>query len=77
MCRFCSKAQELYQLIEGQNTTLCKLQEMAHHSQLAQSKVKLLTCFLIKNVNAVLSVKTCCVFDLGLWSFLSSGSGRS
>ncbi|XP_026230057.1 myomegalin-like isoform X3 [Anabas testudineus] len=34
-----SEAQELYQLIEGQNTTLCKLREMAHRNQLAQSKV--------------------------------------
>ncbi|XP_028283911.1 myomegalin isoform X3 [Parambassis ranga] len=31
-----SEAQELYQLIEGQNATLCKLQEMAHRNQLAQ-----------------------------------------
>uniref|UniRef100_A0A665T3F9 Uncharacterized protein n=1 Tax=Echeneis naucrates TaxID=173247 RepID=A0A665T3F9_ECHNA len=30
-------AQELYQMIEGQNTTLCKLREMAHRNQLAQS----------------------------------------
>lgn len=36
----CSKAQELYQLIEGQNTTLCKLREMVHRSQHAQSKVR-------------------------------------
>lgn len=36
---FCLKAQELYQLIEGQNTTLCKLREMAHRNQLAQCKV--------------------------------------
>lgn len=33
------KAQELYQLIEEQNTTLCKLRELAHHNQLAQYKV--------------------------------------
>ncbi|XP_076000607.1 myomegalin isoform X2 [Genypterus blacodes] len=32
------EAQELYQLIEGQNATLCKLQEMAHRNQLSQSK---------------------------------------
>ncbi|XP_069013277.1 myomegalin-like isoform X4 [Embiotoca jacksoni] len=32
------EAQELYQLIEGQNATLCKLQEMAHRNQLAQCK---------------------------------------
>uniref|UniRef100_A0A3Q1FXV6 Uncharacterized protein n=1 Tax=Acanthochromis polyacanthus TaxID=80966 RepID=A0A3Q1FXV6_9TELE len=31
-----SEAQELYQLIEGQNTTLCKLQELAHRNQLSQ-----------------------------------------
>lgn len=35
-----SKAQELYQMIEGQNTTLCKLQEIAHRSRLAQCKVR-------------------------------------
>uniref|UniRef100_A0A3Q3GIG9 Si:ch211-242b18.1 n=1 Tax=Labrus bergylta TaxID=56723 RepID=A0A3Q3GIG9_9LABR len=34
-------AQELYQLIEGQNTTLCKLREMAHHNQLSKCKVRL------------------------------------
>lgn len=34
------KVQELYQLIEGQNTTLCKLREMAHRNQLAQCKVR-------------------------------------
>ncbi|XP_056149719.1 myomegalin-like [Lampris incognitus] len=33
-----SEAHELYQLIEGQNATLCKLREMAHHNQLAQNK---------------------------------------
>ncbi|XP_070775639.1 myomegalin-like [Enoplosus armatus] len=33
-----SETQELYQLIEGQNTTLCKLREMAHRNQLAQCK---------------------------------------
>lgn len=38
---FLYKAQELYQLIEGQNTTLCKLREMAHRNQLTQSKVRL------------------------------------
>uniref|UniRef100_H3DCX2 Uncharacterized protein n=1 Tax=Tetraodon nigroviridis TaxID=99883 RepID=H3DCX2_TETNG len=32
------EVQELYQLIEGQNTTLCKLREMAHRNQLAQCK---------------------------------------
>uniref|UniRef100_A0A3Q2NS11 Short myomegalin-like EB1 binding protein N-terminal domain-containing protein n=1 Tax=Fundulus heteroclitus TaxID=8078 RepID=A0A3Q2NS11_FUNHE len=32
-------AQELYHLIEGQNNTLCKLQELAHRNQLAQSQV--------------------------------------
>ncbi|XP_070831099.1 myomegalin-like isoform X3 [Chaetodon trifascialis] len=32
------EAQELYQLIDGQNTTLCKLREMAHRNQLAQCK---------------------------------------
>lgn len=37
---FCLKAQELYQLVEGQNTTLCKLREMAHRNQLAQCKVR-------------------------------------
>ncbi|XP_045550323.1 myomegalin isoform X7 [Salmo salar] len=31
-----NEAQELYQLIEGQNTTLCKLREMAHHNQITQ-----------------------------------------
>uniref|UniRef100_A0AAZ1XTQ8 Short myomegalin-like EB1 binding protein N-terminal domain-containing protein n=1 Tax=Oreochromis aureus TaxID=47969 RepID=A0AAZ1XTQ8_OREAU len=34
-----NEAQELYLLIEGQNTTLCKLQEIAHRSQLAQTGV--------------------------------------
>uniref|UniRef100_A0A3Q2NS57 Uncharacterized protein n=1 Tax=Fundulus heteroclitus TaxID=8078 RepID=A0A3Q2NS57_FUNHE len=34
-----SEAQELYHLIEGQNNTLCKLQELAHRNQLAQSQV--------------------------------------
>uniref|UniRef100_A0A8C2X0F0 CDK5 regulatory subunit-associated protein 2/Myomegalin coiled coil domain-containing protein n=1 Tax=Cyclopterus lumpus TaxID=8103 RepID=A0A8C2X0F0_CYCLU len=33
-----SEAQDLYQLMEGQNTTLCKLREMVHHNQLAQLK---------------------------------------
>ncbi|CAK6952464.1 myomegalin-like isoform X6 [Scomber scombrus] len=33
-----SEAQDLYQLIEQQNTTLCKLRELAHRNQLAQSK---------------------------------------
>ncbi|XP_045907547.1 myomegalin-like [Micropterus dolomieu] len=33
-----SEAQELYQLIEGQNTTLCKLREIAHRNQLDQRK---------------------------------------
>ncbi|XP_035993967.1 myomegalin isoform X2 [Fundulus heteroclitus] len=33
-----SEAQELYHLIEGQNNTLCKLQELAHRNQLAQSQ---------------------------------------
>ncbi|XP_027876207.1 myomegalin isoform X6 [Xiphophorus couchianus] len=33
-----SEAQELYHLIEGQNSTLCKLQELAHRNQLAQSQ---------------------------------------
>uniref|UniRef100_A0A3B4YM11 Short myomegalin-like EB1 binding protein N-terminal domain-containing protein n=1 Tax=Seriola lalandi dorsalis TaxID=1841481 RepID=A0A3B4YM11_SERLL len=33
-----SEAQELYQMIEGQNTTLCKLREMAHRNQFTQSK---------------------------------------
>lgn len=37
---FILKTQELYQLIEGQNTTLCKLREMAHRNQLAQCKVR-------------------------------------
>lgn len=37
---FYLKVQELYQLIEGQNTTLCKLRELAHRNQLAQSKVR-------------------------------------
>uniref|UniRef100_A0A8C7RUU3 Centrosomin N-terminal motif 1 domain-containing protein n=1 Tax=Oncorhynchus mykiss TaxID=8022 RepID=A0A8C7RUU3_ONCMY len=31
-----NEAKELYQLIEGQNTTLCKLREMAHHNQITQ-----------------------------------------
>ncbi|XP_029561539.1 myomegalin isoform X3 [Salmo trutta] len=31
-----NEAQEMYQLIEGQNTTLCKLREMAHHNQITQ-----------------------------------------
>ncbi|KAG7273173.1 hypothetical protein CRUP_019300, partial [Coryphaenoides rupestris] len=31
-------AQDLYQLIEGQNATLCKLREMAHRNQLTQAK---------------------------------------
>nr|XP_046177996.1 myomegalin-like isoform X4 [Oncorhynchus gorbuscha] len=31
-----NEVQELYQLIEGQNTTLCKLREMAHHNQITQ-----------------------------------------
>uniref|UniRef100_A0A8C5GBT8 Short myomegalin-like EB1 binding protein N-terminal domain-containing protein n=1 Tax=Gouania willdenowi TaxID=441366 RepID=A0A8C5GBT8_GOUWI len=30
------EAQELYQLIEGQNATLCTLQELAHRNQLSQ-----------------------------------------
>ncbi|XP_017277709.1 myomegalin isoform X3 [Kryptolebias marmoratus] len=34
-----SEAQELYHLIEGQNNTLCKLQELAHRNQLSQSQV--------------------------------------
>ncbi|KAM8839150.1 myomegalin-like isoform 2-T2 [Synchiropus picturatus] len=34
-----SEAQELYQMIEGQNSTLCKLQEIVHRNQLAQRKV--------------------------------------
>ncbi|KAM4556871.1 myomegalin isoform 5-T5 [Fundulus diaphanus] len=33
-----SEAQELYHLIESQNNTLCKLQELAHRNQLAQSQ---------------------------------------
>ncbi|KAM8849374.1 myomegalin isoform 3-T3 [Spinachia spinachia] len=33
-----SEAQELYQLMEGQNSTLCKLREMVHRNQLAQFK---------------------------------------
>ncbi|KAM4727582.1 myomegalin isoform 3-T3 [Anableps anableps] len=33
-----SEAQELYHLIEGQNSTLCKLQELAHRNQLAQTQ---------------------------------------
>uniref|UniRef100_A0A665TN85 Uncharacterized protein n=1 Tax=Echeneis naucrates TaxID=173247 RepID=A0A665TN85_ECHNA len=33
-----SEAQELYQMIEGQNTTLCKLREMAHRNQLGVSE---------------------------------------
>uniref|UniRef100_A0A1A8LUS9 Phosphodiesterase 4D interacting protein n=2 Tax=Nothobranchius pienaari TaxID=704102 RepID=A0A1A8LUS9_9TELE len=33
-----SEAQELYHLIEGQNNTLCKLQELAHRNQLTQSQ---------------------------------------
>ncbi|XP_068557567.1 myomegalin-like isoform X2 [Cebidichthys violaceus] len=33
-----SEAQELYQLMEGQNSTLCKLREMLHRNQLAQFK---------------------------------------
>ncbi|XP_054479277.1 myomegalin-like [Anoplopoma fimbria] len=33
-----SEAQELYQLMEGQNATLCKLREMVHRNQLAQYK---------------------------------------
>lgn len=48
----CAQAQELYQVIEGQNTTLCKLREMAHRSQLQHSQVSillilsvLLTCY--------------------------------
>ncbi|KAK0137352.1 Myomegalin [Merluccius polli] len=32
------EAQDLYQLIEGQNATLCKLREMAHRNQLTQAK---------------------------------------
>ncbi|XP_068197034.1 myomegalin-like isoform X3 [Antennarius striatus] len=32
------EAQELYKLIEGQNTSLCKLREVAHRHQLAQCK---------------------------------------
>lgn len=38
---FLTQAQELYQLIEGQNATLCKLREMVQHNQLAQCKVGL------------------------------------
>ncbi|XP_047188050.1 myomegalin-like isoform X4 [Scophthalmus maximus] len=34
-----SEAQELYHMIEGQNATLCKLQEIAHRNQLTQRKV--------------------------------------
>ncbi|XP_038125843.1 myomegalin-like isoform X1 [Cyprinodon tularosa] len=33
-----SEAQELYHLIEGQNNTLCKLQELAHRNQLTQNQ---------------------------------------
>uniref|UniRef100_A0A3B3YTY1 CDK5 regulatory subunit-associated protein 2/Myomegalin coiled coil domain-containing protein n=1 Tax=Poecilia mexicana TaxID=48701 RepID=A0A3B3YTY1_9TELE len=33
-----SEAQELYHLIEGQNSTMCKLQELAHRNQLTQSQ---------------------------------------
>uniref|UniRef100_A0A3B3XJF7 Uncharacterized protein n=1 Tax=Poecilia mexicana TaxID=48701 RepID=A0A3B3XJF7_9TELE len=35
-----SEAQELYHLIEGQNSTMCKLQELAHRNQLTQSQVR-------------------------------------
>ncbi|XP_036842291.1 myomegalin isoform X4 [Oncorhynchus mykiss] len=35
-----NEAKELYQLIEGQNTTLCKLREMAHHNQITQHQVR-------------------------------------
>uniref|UniRef100_A0A3B5LG31 Uncharacterized protein n=1 Tax=Xiphophorus couchianus TaxID=32473 RepID=A0A3B5LG31_9TELE len=41
-----SEAQELYHLIEGQNSTLCKLQELAHRNQLAQSQVRPAACFM-------------------------------
>uniref|UniRef100_A0A3B4DUI7 Short myomegalin-like EB1 binding protein N-terminal domain-containing protein n=1 Tax=Pygocentrus nattereri TaxID=42514 RepID=A0A3B4DUI7_PYGNA len=34
-----TEAQELYQVIEGQNTTMCKLREMAHHNQLQHTQV--------------------------------------
>uniref|UniRef100_A0A8D2ZJU8 Uncharacterized protein n=1 Tax=Scophthalmus maximus TaxID=52904 RepID=A0A8D2ZJU8_SCOMX len=34
-----SEAQELYHMIEGQNATLCKLQEIAHRNQLTQQGV--------------------------------------
>ncbi|XP_068427417.1 myomegalin-like isoform X2 [Clinocottus analis] len=33
-----TEAQELYHLMEGQNTTLCKLREMVHRNQLSQFK---------------------------------------
>uniref|UniRef100_A0A3Q3WGZ1 CDK5 regulatory subunit-associated protein 2/Myomegalin coiled coil domain-containing protein n=1 Tax=Mola mola TaxID=94237 RepID=A0A3Q3WGZ1_MOLML len=35
------EAEELYQLVEGQNTMLCKLREMAHRNQLAHQSVTL------------------------------------
>ena len=37
---FFLQAQDLYQLIEGQNASLCKLREMTHRNQLTQAEVK-------------------------------------
>ncbi|MEQ2174271.1 hypothetical protein GOODEAATRI_006164 [Goodea atripinnis] len=49
-------AQELYHLIEGQNNTLCKLQELAHRNQLAQSQVRPDACFLLGPLTQKLSL---------------------
>jgi len=65
---FSSKAQELYQLIEGQNTTLCKLQELAHVNQLTQSKVR--SDIYPESVLNTLTKDCLILSDLGLRSFL-------
>ncbi|XP_047223300.1 myomegalin-like isoform X2 [Girardinichthys multiradiatus] len=63
-----SEAQELYHLIEGQNNTLCKLQELAHRNQLAQSQTPagISECLTLAQLQGELVRVQSSLFSLGL-----------
>ncbi|MED6287054.1 hypothetical protein CHARACLAT_012526 [Characodon lateralis] len=63
-----SEAQELYHLIEGQNNTLCKLQELAHCNQLAQSQTPagISECLTLAQLQGELVRVQSSLFSLGL-----------
>uniref|UniRef100_A0A1A7YGJ6 Phosphodiesterase 4D interacting protein n=1 Tax=Iconisemion striatum TaxID=60296 RepID=A0A1A7YGJ6_9TELE len=61
-----NEAQELYHLIEGQNNTLCKLQELAHRNQLTQAPAGMSESLTMAQLQSELVRVQSSLFSLGL-----------